>query len=106
MRQRRWRQWRGYSGAAAGEQQQGKDSVTAGDSNREGGSSREVRVLQNIEHFSPIFGQIIHSYILPTFGPSIGYTPAKHTASMGHSKALCKAHCIEKHHTACLKRRV
>ena len=44
MRQRRWQQWRSHSGAAAREQQQGEDSDTAGDSNREGGSGREVTV--------------------------------------------------------------
>jgi hypothetical protein len=57
-----------------------------------------VRVLQNIEHFSPIFGQIIHSYILPTFGSPTGYTPTKHTAPMGYCKV--QACCIEKHQTA------
>jgi hypothetical protein len=62
MRQRRWRQWRGYSGAAAGEQQQGEDSDTAGDSNREGGSSREVTVELQLgsssEEETVILGQV------------------------------------------------
>jgi hypothetical protein len=56
MRQRRWRQWRGYSGAAAGEQQQGEDSDTAG------GSSREVTVELQLgsrsEEKTVILGQV------------------------------------------------
>ena len=49
-------------------------------------ATAKVRIIQYIEHFLPIFGRIIHSYILPTFGPSNGCTPAKHTASMGYCK--------------------
>ena len=62
-----------------------------------------LRVLRYIEHFPLIFGEIIHSCILPTFGPSTGYTPTKHTIPMGYCKVQGM---LYRKASDCLKRRV